>query len=81
MKNPTYQPVQNTPTTIGGRDYTGHALDQMRNRGLTPSVIEDTIARGTQSAGRDGATIFQTDQARVILNPNGSVKTVIPMSQ
>lgn len=46
-----------------------------------PSVVEDTIARGAQSAGRDGATIFTTDQARVILNPNGSVKTVMPMSQ
>jgi hypothetical protein len=52
----------------------------MRNRGMTPSVVEDTIARGTQSAGHDGAMIFQTDQARVILNPNGTVKTVTPAS-
>jgi len=64
----------------GGLQYTGHALDQMRNRGMTPSVVEDTIARGTQSAGHDGAMIFQTDQARVILNPNGTVKTVTPAS-
>lgn len=30
------------------------------------------------SPGRDGATIFQTNQARVILNPDGSVKTAMP---
>jgi len=52
----------------------------MQGRGLTPSVVEDTIANGARRAGRDGATIFQTSQARVILNPNGSVKTVMPFS-
>ena len=67
---------QNVPTTIGGRQYTGHALDQMQGRGITPSVVEDTLARGTQTAGRDGATIFTTEQLRVIVNPNGSIKTV-----
>jgi RHS repeat-associated protein len=70
--------ARNTPTTINGRVYTGHALDQMQARGLVPSVIEDTIAQGARSAGRDGATIFTTNQARVIVNPNGSVKTVMP---
>jgi RHS repeat-associated protein len=67
---------QNVPTTIGGRQYTGHALDQMQGRGLTPSVVEDTLARGVRTPGRDGASIFTTDQARVIVNPNGSIKTV-----
>jgi uncharacterized protein RhaS with RHS repeats len=70
--------VRNTPTTINGRVYTGHALDQMQARGLVPSVVEAAIAQGARSAGRDGATIFTTNQARVILNPNGSVKTVMP---
>ena len=67
---------QNVPTTIGGRQYTGHALDSMQSRGITPSVVEDTLARGVRTPGRDGATIFSTDQARVIVNPNGSIKTV-----
>jgi RHS repeat-associated protein len=70
----------NAPTAIGGRRYTGHALDQMQGRGLTPSVVEDTITNGARSAGREGATVFQTNQARVILNPDGSVKTVMPFS-
>jgi hypothetical protein len=70
------QKVRNEPAVINGRQYTGHALDQMQNRGLVPSVVEDTLARGTQTAGRDGATIYTTEQARVIVNPNGSIKTV-----
>src|SRR5262249_27549236 len=51
LKNAPYQPIRNAPETIGGRDYTGHALDQMQNRGLTPTVIENTINTGTASAG------------------------------
>ena len=51
MQNAPYQPVRNTPTTINGRDFTGHALDQMQNRGLTPSVVENTIRAGKPSAG------------------------------
>ncbi len=71
----------NAPAVINGRQFTGHALDQMQGRGLTPSVVEDTIVNGAQSAGREGATIFETNQARVILNPDGSVKTVMPFSK
>jgi hypothetical protein len=81
QQNPPYQPVQNRPATINGRGYTGHALDQMRNRGLTPSVVEDTISRGTPSAGDGGATIYTTEQARVVLSPDGRVITVNPISQ
>jgi RHS repeat-associated protein len=67
----------NPPARIGDRDFTGHALDQMQARGVTPTVVNDTIKRGVESAGRDGARIFKTDQLKVILNPSGSVKTVI----
>ena len=72
------QPGTNPPATINGLNYTGHALDQMQSRGIMPSVVEDTIRTGTQSPGYDGATRYTTDQARVIINPNGSVKTVYP---
>jgi len=74
--NPSAPSPRNAPGTVSGRDYSGHAFDRMQERGLTPSVIEDTIQRGTSTAGRDGAKIFTTDQATVIVNPNGSVKTV-----
>jgi hypothetical protein len=79
LGNPMQVPgPQNLPTVINGRSYTGHALDQMQGRGLMPSVVEDTISTGVQSAGRDGAQIFTTGQARIIVNPNGSIKTVYP---
>ena len=68
----------NTPANIGGTQYSGHALDQMQGRGLTPSVVEDTLARGAPSSGYDGATVYTTEQARVVVNPDGSIKTVIP---
>ena len=38
--------TQNQPTSIGGRHYSGHALDRMRERGLKPSVVEETIRNG-----------------------------------
>jgi RHS repeat-associated protein len=79
LGNPMHVPgPQNLPTVINGRNYTGHALDQMQGRGLMPSVVEDTISTGVQSAGRDGAQIFTTGHARIIVNPNGSIKTVYP---
>ena len=76
----TVQPGANSPAAINGIDYTGHALDQMQSRGLTPTVIEDTLSRGVQTPGYDAATIYTTDQGRVIVNPNGSIKTVYPQS-
>lgn len=30
------KPGTNRPTNIGGRDYTGHALDRMQGRGVPP---------------------------------------------
>ena len=74
--NPKAPRPRNTPGTVNGRDYTGHALDRIQERGLTPSVVEDTIKHGVPSTGRGGATIYRSGQATVILNPNGSVKTV-----
>ncbi|MCB1740732.1 MAG: RHS repeat-associated core domain-containing protein, partial [Gammaproteobacteria bacterium] len=40
LKNAPYQTVRNEATTINGRDFSGHALDQMQNRGIMPSVVE-----------------------------------------
>ena len=55
----------NTGTEIGGRYYTGHALDRMQGRGLVPSVIEDAIATGTKSPGNTpGTSVFTNSQAR-----------------
>ena len=41
----------NSPATTGSRDYSGHALDQMQGRGITPSTVENAINNGAASSG------------------------------
>ena len=45
-KNPSYQTVRNKSDYINGREYSGHALDRMQDRGILPSVVEHTIKTG-----------------------------------
>jgi len=69
----------NAPATIGGRNFTGHALDQMQSRGFTPTIVENAIQNGVRTAGNQPGT-FQhvVEGVRVITNQAGSVITVIP---
>jgi len=46
FENSSFQPYRNSSTMIEGRPYAEHALDQMQNRGITPSVIEGAINNG-----------------------------------
>lgn len=81
LSNAPYQAVRNSPTTIGGRQYSGHALDQMQNRGLMPSVVENTIRTGTTFPTRAGTTGYfdAANNVRVITDTaTGRVVTVIP---
>lgn len=55
------RPGTNPATNIGGRDYTGHSLDRMQERGLTPSVVENTIQSGQGSPGNMPGTTVYTD--------------------
>ena len=54
-------PARNAPATIGGRNYSGHALDSMQNRGLTPSVVENAISTGIKGPGKTPGTATFTD--------------------
>lgn len=80
--NPNAPKPRNAPETIGGRDYSGHAIDRMQERGYTPSVIENALRTGTRSAGNKPSTSVFTDSTnnlRVITNSEtGRVITVIP---
>lgn len=82
LQNAPYQQVRNTPTTIGGRDYSAHALDQMQNRGFMPSVVDNAIQNGVASPGKyAGSTQYldSVNNLRVIVNSDtGRVITVIP---
>ncbi len=68
----------NPPTTIGGRDYSGHAQDRMQGRGVPPSAVEEAIENGT-STGSRGDTTVHTDSrngVQVVVNADGKVVTV-----
>lgn len=41
----------NKPETIGGRMYTGHAINRMQGRGIYPSVVENVIKTGRSGPG------------------------------
>lgn len=73
-------PRSNTPATILGRDYTGHALDQMQGRGIYPSVVQNTINNGIPSAGNTPAETVYYDPVNnisaVVNSQNGTVVTV-----
>jgi hypothetical protein len=72
-------PGTNTSAVIGGRRFTGHALDQMQGRGLTPTVFNDAIDNGIRSAGHGvGETVHITNGVKAVTLPDGAVKTVMP---
>lgn len=46
-KNPiNVPPGTNPPGNVGGRGYSGHALDRMQGRGIYPSMVENTVKNG-----------------------------------
>ncbi|CUY96150.1 Filamentous hemagglutinin [Serratia marcescens] len=76
--NPSYQPVRNQPGTIRNREYSGHALDRMQDRGITPSVVENTIKNGKSTPSRGGTTVHFDPESKVsvVTNESGRVVTV-----
>ena len=70
----------NLPTAIGGRNYTGHALDQMQGRGIMPSVVENAINNSIKTIHGNtvGTFVHFGDGLKVIVNIFGDVVTVIP---
>jgi RHS repeat-associated protein len=68
----------NPPTTIGGRDYSGHSQDRMQGRGVPPSAVEEAIKNGTAEASRGGTTVYTDSKngVQVVVNADGKVVTV-----
>ncbi len=52
----------NKPTQIGGRTYSGHALDRMQSQGIPSSAVENTIQVGQAVLGKIPGTIAYYDQ-------------------
>ena len=76
-----YQPDRNAPGELRGVPYSGHALDQMQDRGLPPIVADQAIQRGIPSPGKEFYKIEFYDPVNgVILVRNrytGNVITVM----
>ncbi|WP_425838174.1 WXG100 family type VII secretion target [Streptomyces fractus] len=78
--------ARNEPTTIQGRVYAGHALDQMQTRGIPPTVVEDTVRNGESVTGKVAGTtahynfderitiITDTETGRVVTVAGGIIK-------
>jgi hypothetical protein len=49
-------PEVNERGTFDGRNYSGHAFDQMQGRGITPTVVENAIQRGVRKPGSNVGT-------------------------
>lgn len=66
---------------INDRDLSRHVLDQMQNRGFTPSIVENAIQTGARTAGNTpGTSVFvdSINKFRVVTNAEtGNVITVI----
>ena len=85
LKNPKYQPSKNVVTDINGHLYRGHALDQMQNRGIPPSVVENTIEKGEiVNVDKNLGTIEFYDpinKIKVVTNEREEIVTVIRVDQ
>ncbi|MBS0057360.1 DUF4258 domain-containing protein [Yersinia sp. Marseille-Q3913] len=70
----------NKPTAIGGRDFSGHALDRMQRQGITSSVVENAISPQNAVKGKiPGTTAYhdKINNVTVITNTKtGRVVTV-----
>lgn len=63
--------IRNTSTTIRSLGYSSHAQDQMQNRGILPSIVENTIQNGKMMIGKNPGTIAyyeSVNKATVIIN-------------
>jgi RHS repeat-associated protein len=78
--NPMHVPNVNSGQKLNGREYSGHAIDQMQGRGIPPSVVEDTIRTGTKSPDPIPGRIRYYDAVNdltVVTESNGTVVTVM----
>jgi hypothetical protein len=74
-------PPRNPPGEFNGVPYSGHAIDQMQNRGIPPSVVDKVIRTGIPKPGKPGTTRYYdpANDVSVIRNDvTGNVITVRP---
>lgn len=74
------RPGTNTRDEVGGREFSGHALDRMQERGIPPSAVTNTVLTGQRSPGSTPNTTQHYDPVNnvtVISNATtGNIVTV-----
>jgi RHS repeat-associated protein len=85
LRNPLQAPggsSRNAPGEFNGTPYSGHAFDQLQNRGITPSVADQAIRSGIPNPGNTpGTTRFYDPINNISVikdNASGTVITVRP---
>lgn len=80
MTRSLVQERRNQRQLVNGRYYSGHALDQLQDRGIMPSVVETAIQHGRKIPDST-ANVFIDDinRIKVVVNRDGEVITVITL--
>ena len=85
LSNPLQAPLgppRNLPGEFNGQPFSGHAFDQLQNRGIPPSVIDQAIRNGIPNPGNTpGTTRFfdPTNNLSVVRdNATGNIITIRP---
>ena len=81
LQAPTGLSPRNEPGEFNGVPYSGHAFDQLQNRGIPPSVSDQALREGQQSPGNvPGTTTYYdpVNKITVVRNASGKVITVRP---
>jgi hypothetical protein len=68
----------NIPQIINGREYSGHAIDRMQQRGFTPGIVEHIILNGEASIDERGCKnyIDKENKIKVVESFEGKIITV-----
>ena len=79
LQSPPGRP-RNDPMMLGNRLYSGHALDQMQNRGIPYSVVEQAIREGIPLPGNEPGTTQYYDPTShvsvIVDDATGNVITI-----
>jgi RHS repeat-associated protein len=72
----------NSPGSVSGRDYSGHAFDQMQSEGITPSVVNNTIENGGQVPGKmPGTTAYYDPVNNITVVTDSTTGRVVTVSR
>lgn len=78
VATPAGRTASNAPTSIGGRDFSGHALDRMQSQGIPPSAVNSAVRPANAIPGKRAGTTAYYDDANnlTVITDTGSGRVV-----